>query len=161
MDGTSLVAPHSGSVSTGQWRIFTIILNCLQHVSLQSCQKWQIWHVLSTARQKFSCLICLTSKGCVSETHGKALSSDSYVLIGKSSLSWVRRQLASRSQLPQSMTYVKITAAPRRCSCTARFVPSMVRGLVTPLQAEAPLRAPDPKMLQACPGPFSHLNLPL
>lgn len=91
MDGTSLVAPLGGSVSAGRRGEFTIIFNWLQCMSFQSCQKSQVWHKLSTARQKFSCLSHLTSSGCVSETHCEAPSSDSYLLVGKSCLSWLRR----------------------------------------------------------------------
>lgn len=160
VDGTSLVAPLGGSVSAGRWGEFTIIFNWLQCMSFQSCQKSQVWHKLSIARQKFSCLSHLTSSGCVSETHCKAPGSDSYLLVGKSSLSWLQRPwLFMLSYL--SVTCVQMAAAPRRCSGTAHFVPSVAGGLATPLQAEAPLRTSDPKMLQGCPRLFSHLNLPL
>lgn len=87
MDGTTSVTPLGGSVSAGQWGEFAILLNWLQCISFQSCQKSRIWRKICLARQKFSCLIPLTSSGCFSETHCNAPSSDGYLLIGKSSLS--------------------------------------------------------------------------
>lgn len=80
----------------------------------------------------------------VSEMHNEALSSGSYLLIGKSSLVW----LWSGSSWSPTSDHEQCAKGSRSEEVLWQGLLSPSMGVVTPLQGEAPLRASDTNSLQ-------------